>query len=120
MQDQILNPCQQVFALFYAIMWGALANVWPRWRAFDWSLVVHKDQRAVPRCLLSVGMLNALPILFFVLVLLWLREWRLDGAWWSIGMKLVAIMIQPFALVGFYWLWAAIIQRFRNRFYPLT
>ena len=115
-----INPSQQVFALFYAIMWGTLANVWPRWRAFDWAQVVRPGERAITvgRCLLSILMLNALPILFFVLVFMWLEDWVLDGTWWQMGYKLVAIMIQPFTLVGFYWVWTSIIQCFRPCFYP--
>ncbi|SRR5258706_9176283 len=112
-----VNPSQEVFALFYAIMWGTLANVWPRWRAFDWARIGSPGEHTVPRCALSVFMLNVLPILFFVVVFMELSNWTLDGWWRTIG-KLIVIMIQPFALVGFYWIWCSILERFRASFYP--
>lgn len=115
-----LNAAQTVFTLFYAIMWGALANVWPRWKAFDLSLVAYPGNRAVQRWLLSFGLLNAVPIAFFVLILFRLQYWRLDPCWWPTTGKLLVVMLQPFALIGFYWVWASILARFRNVFYPAT
>ncbi len=113
-----LNAAQTVFALFYAIMWGALANVWPRWKAFDLSLVAYPGNRAVRRWLLSFGLLNAIPIAFFVLILFRLRCWRLDAQWWPTAGKLSVVMLQPFALIGFYWVWVSILERFPTVFYP--
>jgi hypothetical protein len=116
-----LNPSQEVFALFYAIMWGSLANVWPRWKAFDWTLVFKKGDGVITlrRVTLSIVVLNALPILFFIIALHRLDHWRLEGGWWCIGIKLFIIMLQPFAIVGFYWLWVSIVQLFKATFYPV-
>jgi len=115
-----IEPAQQVFALFYAIMWGTLANVWPRLKPFDWAQAFHPDHRKVTlrRCFLSLVMLNILPILLFVVVFIWLGSWKLDGTWPRLGTKLAIVMVQPFALIGFYWVWTAIIQRFKQGFYP--
>jgi hypothetical protein len=118
MMEVDLNAAQTVFALFYAITWGALANVWPRWRAFDWALIEPEGCRAFRRCILSLVLLNVSPIAFFIVVFLSFNDWKLEGSPWSIGCKLFVIMLQPFVLVGFYWLWVSIVQRFKELFYP--
>lgn len=112
------NAAQTVFALFYAIMWGSLANVWPRWRAFDWALIKRPEDRALYRCLLSVALLNLCPIVFFIFALLWLRNCTLQGCSVRIGWTLFVVMLQPFAEVGFYWLWISFVQWRSKWFYP--
>lgn len=112
------NAAQTVFALFYAIMWGSLANVWPRWRAFDWTSINQERDRTIRRCILSLVLLNGFPIIFFIVVFLCLNDWKLQGSPLSIGCKLFVIMLQPFVLFGFYWLWVSIVQRFTKSFYP--
>jgi hypothetical protein len=118
MKIEEANAAQTVFALFYAIMWGAIANVWPRWRAFDWALVRLPQERALPRCFLSLALLNLCPIIFFIFVLLWLKDYKLQGCWLQIAWTLFVIMLQPFAVIGFYWVWMSIVQRFPTLFYP--
>ena len=112
-----LNTFQTIFSLFYAIMWGTLANVWPRWRAFDLTLTAFPEERASQRWALSFLFLNAVPIAFFVLILFLLSGWtaRLD---WSTAGKMIIVLLQPFALTGFYWIWVSILQRYRRAFYP--
>jgi|SRR5579863_590471 len=117
MTIQSLNPLQEVFSLFYAITWGSLTNVWPRWKAFDWSSIPNEGGMAVRRCLLSILMLNALPIAFFIVVFYLLGGWVLGGGW-RMAAKLAVVLVQPFVLIGFYWLWCSIVQRFRASFYP--
>lgn len=112
------NAAQTVFALFYAIMWGSLANVWPRWRAFDWTLIKRPEERALYRCLLSLALLNLCPIVFFIIVLLWLNDCTLQGCWLQIGWTLFVIMLQPFAEIGFYWFWISLVQWRAKWFYP--
>lgn len=111
---------QTIFALFYAIMWGSLANVWSRWRAFDWSLTAMPNGRAQTyrRAFLSLGLLNILPIVFFICVWLCLKDWRLEESLLSIGCKLLVTMLQPLALFGFYWMWISIVQWCTKTFYP--
>jgi len=48
---------QQVFMLFFAITWGALANVQPRWKAFQWPLL-GRHRPATNRVVLSFLCLN--------------------------------------------------------------
>ena len=114
-----LNVYQTIFALFYAIMWGGLTNVWPRWRAFDWSLgAVDPEERPIRRCLLAIAVLNLVPIIFFIIVLFVLHYWRFDEWRWLTGIKVFTVMLQPFALIGFYWIWVSVVQRWRRTFYP--
>jgi len=110
-----MNLYQQIFALFYAIMWGSLANVWNKWRPFDWSRM-GEGEHSLARTMLSLFMLNLLPILFFIYMFLELGSSKLSGT--CFGMKLFVVMLQPFSLIGFYGVWVAIIQWFRPYFYP--
>ncbi len=118
-KNDFLNSAQTIFALFYAIMWGTLANVWPRWRAFDWA-AKHDKKRAIYRSTLSLIVLNLIPILFFIFVSLRLGYWTFEKQscsviWW----KLFVIMSQPFVLIGLYKIWVATVQLFRKTFYPI-
>jgi hypothetical protein len=115
-----VNAAQTVFSLFYAITWGALTNVWPRWRAFDWSLTkIDSERRYVwRRCVLSVSLLNIVPILFFVIVFVQLGSWKSNSPQWLAWLRLFFSMLQPFFLIGVYWVWVAVVQRFRSKFYP--
>lgn len=113
-----MNTSQTVFALFYAIMWGALANVYPRWKAFDLSLTAYPGGHAGRRWLLSFLLLNFVPILYFVSIQFVLNDWRLYSTDSRTFLKLIVILLQPFALIGFYWVWTAIVQKFRATFYP--
>jgi hypothetical protein len=115
-----VNAAQTVFSLFYAIFWGALANVWPKWKAFDWSLLVEASERSYARrrCVLSVALLNIVPILFFVPVFAHLGGWNSDCPQWLVWLRLMVCMLQPFVLIGLYWLWVAVVQRHRSKFYP--
>src|SRR3970040_2162923 len=59
-----IEPLQQVFMLFYAIFWGAIANVQPRWKPFQWHLFFAVPQ-ARRRAIAAFGLLNVLPLIFF-------------------------------------------------------
>lgn len=117
-----MNTSQQIFALFYAIMWGTLANVFPKWKAFDWALVTKRYcyHHAFSRGILSLLILNVFPIGYFILVFLQLGEcqWELKGTFWIKVIKLLVVMIQPFFLFGIYGYWVSIIKKLRKRFYP--
>lgn len=118
MMEVKFNAAQSVFTLFYAVTWGALANVWPRWQAFHWSLIGTSKQQALQRSILSLVLLNIVPLIFFIVVFLFLNQWRLEGSWWSIFGDLLIIMLQPFVLYGFYMFWVSIVQRYSKTFYP--
>jgi hypothetical protein len=87
MQVQLLqlNIPQQIFTLFYAITWGTAANSQPRWKAFAWG-AIRDDAPSRYRALLSVCLLNVLPLIYFVLVLDWLNFEALWNTivWWKI------------------------------------
>jgi len=114
-----MNVSQTVFALFFAILWGTLANSWPRWRAFDISLAKEEG-----RCLtywrwfFSLFALNIVPFFLFIFVFIKLNSWQLCGPLSGIITKLFLIMLQPLSLVGIYWIWISILQKHRTTFYP--
>ena len=58
----------QVFMLFFAIFWSAVANVQPRWKPFQFPLMLRFGH-VFRRVVLAVLVLNILPILYFGLVL---------------------------------------------------
>jgi hypothetical protein len=114
-----MNIAQQLFVVFFAIFWGTSSNAWPRWKPFHWTFVFeHTEVRC--RVLLSVLLLNVLPILFFAVVLKWLGSGGptagpLDGRTW---MREAFRGISPaFAVFGFYRLWFGIIESRPSRFY---
>src|SRR5260370_14776177 len=59
-----IDSLQTVFMLFFAISWGAVANVQPRWHAFQWPLFFRVRQ-ARHRCLVAFALLNLLPMIYF-------------------------------------------------------
>jgi len=113
-----MNETQTVFALFFAVFWGATANVQPRWKAFQWPLV-HLP-RIRRRVLLSVFFFNVLPLLFFGLALWVLRGPATDSADWTVwqGTKLILRGVIPaIAVFGFYRLWLGIVECASDTFY---
>ncbi len=120
--DQIglqLGTDQQVFMLFFAIFWGTVANVQPRWKAFQWPLFC-KIPEAKHRALLSFGILNVLPLLFFGYVL-WALSGRgpksYDGNLYVIAKILVQGVLPAFGIFGIYRFWLAIIELRPGYFY---
>ena len=113
-----INTSQTIFTLFYAIIWGTLANVWSRWGAFSWPLMWDPQQKVVQRGVLSLIIINIVPILFFAYMFLSLANYALGTSIYVAFLKLTVIILQPFALFGFYWIWVGIIQTFPSRFYP--
>jgi hypothetical protein len=63
-------------------------------------------------------MLNLFPIIYFIFVLFRLACWNLEGSCERIAFKIFIIMLQPFVLFGFYWVWVAIIKWCSGIFYP--
>ena len=115
---KFLNAAQTLFALFYAITWGALTSVWPKWRAFDWALINEPGERACPRGILSLAFFNILPLIFFSGGLFFLNNWVLQGGKISIGIQIILIALQSLTLFGFYRIWVSIVQCCTNTFYP--
>ena len=111
------NPEQQVFMLFFAIIWGAVANVQPRWKAFQWPLI-FRHKPAFKRVALSVLLLNLVPLALFAYAL-----WALNGP--EAQARPIAHLIghgiiPAFALFGCYRLWLATVEAWPAAFYSAT
>ena len=111
-----INIYQQVFLLFYAIFWGAVASVQPRWKAFQWPLV-FKVSYARHRVVLSLIVMNILPLIFFGYVLNTLSGVSSHLYYISITSLIVRGVIPAFAILGFYRLWLGIVELFPNYYY---
>jgi hypothetical protein len=114
-----LNIPQTVFTVFYAIMWGALANALPRWRAYD-TAHMGADRRARRRFLRALTVMNLLPIVYCVFVL-WLesgKTWNITGWGLRSSAKIFLAILPCLAPFGFYRLWSAMMQHQANRSYP--
>jgi hypothetical protein len=109
----------QIFTVFYAIVWGTLANALPRWKAFDTGRCV-KGSPGYPwykpflRLLLSVSLLTIIPIIYFAWAF---RSLIGVGPPCSRG-QLVFAALAAIAPFGFYRLWLAAVQFRSGCFYP--
>ena len=111
----------QVFIVFYAISWGALANARPRWRAFDTSRF-FADGLARKRIFLSVLVLNILPPCYFAG---WLAvvgnnpKWEFSRwglrAFVAVLVAAIAAWAAPFA---FHRVWVGVVLLRPRFFYP--
>lgn len=110
---------QQVFMLFFAIIWGAVANVQPRWKAFQWPLVGH-HRPATNRVLLSVVVLNILPLLLFAYVFWALKHHSAATPNYPVAHLVFHGILPAFALFGCYRFWLAIVEACPNTFYSST
>lgn len=119
-----MNETQSVFAIFFAIFLGTIANVQPRWKAFNWPLLFlmpHGKRRFIAcRLALSFFLLNALPVAFFAFAL-----WMLIGAgtdskdWTGETVRSVIFhgVVPSFASFAFYRLWLGAIEFAPTVFY---
>lgn len=113
-----MNETQTVFALFFAIFWGAVANVQPRWKAFQLPMVHFPRVRT--RVLLSFLFLNLLPLVFFGYTLWMLQGPATSNMEWTVWKSAKLILrgvIPAFAIFGFYHLWIGIVERKSTVFY---
>jgi hypothetical protein len=121
-----MNDAQTIFAVFYAIFWGAVFSVSSRWKPFNFGLIFDKEvQHVTKRILLAKLILNILPILYFVIIFYVLE---LKGKLCELQRKclvdITAIVlsgiIPAFAIFGFYRLWIGIIERRPKSFYDYS
>lgn len=115
---------QQVFMLFFAIFWGATANVQPRWKAFQFPLMFTQGLRwnVCRRVCLALLLLNLLPIVYFGYIL---YSTSLPGRGPAGGdttfIVVTKILIQgvlpALGMFGIYRLWLAIIELKPGLFY---
>lgn len=109
----------QVFMLFFAIFWSAVANVQPRWKAFQIPLM-FKFRHVFRRVVLAVLVLNVLPIVYFGLVLWWLyrRDPGTELSAFEAAITLVVRGVLPaLGVFGIYRIWIAIIELVPQKFY---
>jgi hypothetical protein len=100
-----IKPHQEVFMLFFAIFWGLIANVQPRWKAFQYPLFL-KLTVATRRVVLAFCLMNLAPVVYFGITL------------WIIGFRnptnLFGLVIQgvlpAFGMFGLYRLWLATVE----------
>jgi len=74
-----LKTHQEVFMVFFAIFWGLIANVQPRWKAFQWPLM-FKLGVVTRRVLLAFFVMDILPVVYFGLTL-WIIDGRAPNGW---------------------------------------
>lgn len=111
-----MNCFQQIFCLFFAVFWGIVGNVQPRWKAFHWPFV-RKNNRAKCRLYLSMLFLNFIPIAYFAIALACLSK-NCDSNVSPIHIILFAIF-PAFAGFSFYRLWLGFVECKPNLYYPL-
>lgn len=113
-----LNAAQTVFALFFAISWGTVANAQPKWKAFAWGQ--FREHRTIQRLFLSILFLNAVPVVFFVTVLCLLGgpRWTLVAWDTRAGLQMIAAVVPAFGTFGFLRIWTSVVQWKTQWFYP--
>jgi hypothetical protein len=106
-----LNTYQSIFILFFAIFWGLISNVQPRWKAFQFPLICAVGLRwiVLRRVALAVVVMNFLPIAYFAFALWMLRDKAAPPAWPTLA--IVARGVLPaFAIFGMYRIWLGIVE----------
>lgn len=119
-----MNEIQNVFAIFFAIFVGTVANVQPRWKAFNWPLlfVLPSGKRGflVRRLLLSFALLIVAPITFFTFALWMLVGAGTDPRQWT-GYTVISVVlhgvIPALAAFSFYRLWLGLVEFSPPSFY---
>jgi hypothetical protein len=116
-----MNEAQTVFLLFFAISWGIVSNVLPRWKPFHYAMWWHEGfWQPTRRILAAFALLNLVPWLLFILILVWLRgdpfakeDWTFANASLLMARAILPGMV-PF---GCYRLWMAMVQTWPSVFY---
>jgi len=114
-----LNTPQQIFLVFFAIFWGTSSGAWPRWKMFHWPLFYYSRQVRC-RILLSIVLLNVVPLLYFVLIMYLLRGNVQDDPFstlYSAYYYVLPVVLPAFAVFGFYRFWIGIVELWPLRFY---
>lgn len=113
-----INDAQAVFTIFFAIFWGFIGNVQPKWKAFHWPHI--KNRKVVKRLVLSAFLLNFCPVIYFASAMHALSEfnapWTFSG---SVAISVAAIG-GAFAIFSFYHFWIGIVEYFSGCFYDVT
>jgi len=108
-----MNFSQQIFMVFFAILWGTSANAWPRWKMFHWTFFL-RSSRIRRRVLWSVLVLNVIPVAYFACVLQRLGQVSTRGLDTP---TILFGLIPAFAVFGLYRLWFSLVERVPKFFY---
>ena len=105
----------EVFTVFFAIFWSTVANVQPRWKAFQWPLFCrHRPARC--RVILSVLLLNVAPVLLFAYVF-WALGHDAASTPRPIWRLILHGILPAFGVFGCYRLWLATVEAWPATFY---
>jgi hypothetical protein len=113
-----IDDLQTVFMLFYAIFWGSVANVQPRWKAFQWPLFFKLPQVRC-RAMAALFFLNVLPLCFFAYGM-WALHGRGPTKYAPLGGSLHYVIrgvVPAFAVFGLYRFWLAVVELHPDCFY---
>jgi hypothetical protein len=102
-----MNIAQTLFTVFFAVFWGTVANVQPKWKAFQWPLV-GRVKPVKFRVLWAFLVLNVFELGYFGWAL-----GKLGDAKFAClsGLGLVWRGVIPaFAAFGFYRLWFGLVE----------
>lgn len=107
-----MNDAQTIFTLFFAISWGIVSNVLPRWKPFHYALFCVNHQ---PTCRLIASwvLLNIFPWTLFWWSLVWLSycpKMKPGGYWPTLSIVSHSILPGFFIPFGFYHLWLALMH----------
>lgn len=115
-----MNDVQTVFALFFAIFLGTVANVQPRWKAFNWPMLGRKvlppvqRARVRNRLLLALACFDVAPVLYFAFALCILKG---DAATHTIPQIVLHGVVPAFAAFAFYRLWLSAVEYKPAKYY---
>jgi len=119
--NNFLSSEDQIFLVFYAIFWGFVTEAQHPWKPFQLPLFC-RQKWATRRAILSVMVLNVLPLTYFGYVIRALKD-HPEPSWAThstlqILWHLVAHGVVPaFAIFGFYRFWLSIVEGNPDWFY---
>jgi hypothetical protein len=102
-----MKDTSQIFALFYAVLYGALFTITDKWRPVMGTFGC-KGQR---RLLASFVCYGLLPVCYFVVAFLRLESVRAT----SLNIPLSIVCVAPLVFFHFVWIWWVVPRR--NRYY---
>lgn len=103
-----LDIAQQVFIIFYAVLYGAIFTISDRWRPFFAS---PNSSKSISRLKLSFVLLGVLPIIYFLFMFTQLSHFDKTG-WW-----LIFIIFSVAPLYGIYNIWSWIVVSRKDKFF---
>jgi hypothetical protein len=115
-----LNVPQTIFTILFAVFAGTAASAQPRWKAFAWAHA-FREGPAFWRCVLSVAVLNVLPLLFFSFTIVRLGGDFLQPSQWDARamLQILFAAAPAFSAFAFYRLWIAVVLCSPKTFYRL-